>query len=316
MSVANNRSKSHKTQRPKFLGRFAKLIPPLAVLSASTIASIAPANAAMFGSTPEYPVGITMGVPVGELPPPGFYYINKGTFSGAHSVNGQGVRTGAVSSTWTNTSQIMWVLNQRVLGARYAVFIRNIGAVDVALTRPNGTTSSTVGLPDTEIIPANLSWSVAPGLFFDAEFGFYVPSGRYTTPAAINIGQNHYTLEPNFALTYFHSGWAFTAHTVFDINGVNQQTHYRNGTTMDVDYTAFKAIGRWSFGPVGYYLTQITRDSGPAKLDGGSPQEWALGLGAAYNFGPARLNLNITHDIVANNIGQKTMAMFIFTVPL
>lgn len=281
----------------------------------AAVALLAKAHAAMLGSVPEYPVGITMGIPTGALPPSGVYLINKSSFSGATSVNNQGNPTGAVSSVWTSNFQIMWVLPQRVLGARYAVFIRNIGAVNTALTR-NGVTSSTVGLPDTEFVPANLSWSVAPGLFVDAELGFYIPDGRYTTPTAVNIGQNHYTIEPNFAITYFHDGWAFTAHTVFDINGVNQQTHYRNGTTVDVDYTAFKTIGRWSFGPVGYYLKQITSDSGPARLNGGSPEQLALGLGGAYNFGNVRLNMNLTHDIVARNVGQKTMAMVFVTVPL
>lgn len=295
-----------------------------AIVAAAGIAVTAPASAARIGSTPQFPVGITMGSPTGALPPvPGLWLIDKGSFQGADSVDAYGHRTGATTTVWTNNAQLMWVPGFKVLGAQYAAFVRNLGAVNITLKTPNGLTSQHSGLPDTEIIPANLSWKVGEHLYFDAELGIYLKDGDYkNVPRRLNIGQNATTYEPNFSLSYISDQWLLSAHALFDINGWNhdagyvngEKVSYRNGNTFDLDYTLFRKTGHWSYGVVGYFLRQISNDKGPAELNGGKPEQYAAGVGTQYDFGKVKLMGTYTHDYHARNIGQKDMLIVYLSI--
>ena len=300
---------------------------PLAIAAASivTLVTGAPAEAMRRGSVNQYPVGITMGQPTAALPPAGLYVIDKATYSSAHSVNNSGDETGVSSTTWTNNAQLLWAPGVRVLGADDAMFVRNLGAVNVTLRTPTGATFANTGLPDTEIIPVNLSWKLREHLFFDAELGVYIPDGSYkNAPGRVNIGQHAWTFEPNFSLGWYDQDWLLNAHAVFDINERNddagfvggRRVSYTNGTTLAGDYTAFRRNGRWSYGLVGYSLFQIGSDSGPQALNGGRPKQIAAGVGAQYDFGSLRLLSTLTQDVYARNIGRKGMLMIYLSTKL
>ncbi len=94
-----------------------------------------------------------------------------------------------------------------------------------------------------------------------------------TFTAKVNTGQNHWTIEPDMSVSWLPGPYQFTVHVTLDKNFENSTTHYTNGTTMDWDFTAMHSFGHWSFGPVSYFYKQITADSGPAALNGGSDQE-------------------------------------------
>lgn len=297
----------------------------VAAIVTAGLAASPGADAARRGSSVQYPVGITMGTPTGALLPPGWYLIDKPTYSTSRSVNNAGDATGAHSTVWTNNAQLYWAPGVQLLGADYAAFVRNIGAVNISFTAPNGVTTSHTGLPDTDLVPINLSWKLPNHLFFDAELGIYVPDGSYSSnPGSLNVGQNAWTVEPNFALSYLDKDWALTAHAVFDINGKNskaaviggQDVGYTNGTTLVVDYTAFHKTGPWSYGLVGYSLNQLGSDSGPAALNGGRPAQIAAGAGAGYDFGRVKLTGSYTEDVYARNVGKKKLFLLIFNVKL
>lgn len=294
------------------------------LLSIGAVAAIAfavapQANAEHTGSVPQYPVGVTMGTPTGSLPPKaGIYVLWKPSYSDGYSLNANGNRTGVRSTSWASNAQVMWVPGIKVLGANYAAFIRNIGQVNITLRTPTGMMLSNAGKPDTDIVPINLSWKVADHLFFDAELGIYIKDGSYANvPGRINIGQNAWTYEPNFSLSWISKNWIFSGHAIFDINGWNHkagwingnQVAYRNGTTFDLDYTIFRRSGHWDYGVVGYYLTQISNDHGPEQLNAGKPKQFAAGVGAKYNFGPVSLIGTYTQDFYARNVSKKHMLM-------
>lgn len=286
--------------------------------------AIAPAAlAARKGSVPQYPVGMTMGSPTGALPPAGFYVIWKPNYATADTVDNNGNETGATSTTWASNAQILWVPGFKLLGGTYAAFIRNIGEVNVTIKTPTGQYVSAAALPDTEIVPVNLSWKLADHLFFDAELGIYLDDGDYrNVPRRINIGQKERTYEPNVSLTYMDDNWLFSIHPLFDINNWNNDAgiidgrtvSYRNGTTFDMDWTAFHRSGAWNYGLVGYFLRQITADKGPAQLNGGRPWEYAAGIGGSYRFGRVSLTASYTHDYLARNVGKKDMLLVVLSV--
>ena len=290
-----------------------------AALAIGGLLASSPAMAAKTGSVPEYPVGITMGTPTGALPPDGLYLIVKPNYSRGRTVNANGDYTGTTSTVWSTNAQLMWVPGVKVLGARYAAFVRNIGVVNTTLKTPTGMTLHNSAKPDTEIIPLNLSWKLSQHLHFDAELGIYLNDGAYENkPGHVNIGQNEHTIEPNFSLAYLSDDWTLNGHLVFDINGTNdnagfvngERVSYRNGNTVAFDYTVFRKSRGFSYGLVGYWLSQFTDDHGPAQLDGGKPKQFAAGLGFQYHTGNLNLVTTYTHDLYARNVGKKNMLLF------
>ena len=309
----------------KYGSRLVRRIYAVTTVMAAGLAMAMPAQAAMKGSVPEYPVGMTMGTPSGGLPPAGLYILFKPNYAEARSVNSNGDETGVSSTSWAANAQLLWVPGVKILGGTYAAFIRNIGAVSVTLQTPTGMYLHNSAKPDTEIVPLNLSWKLSQHLSFDAELGFYLNDGDYQNrPGAINIGQNESTIEPNFSLSYVSADWILSGHLLFDINQRNknagfvngQRVSYRNGTTADLDYTLFHRTGSWNYGVVGYWLSQITSDSGPAQLNGGRPRQFSTGLGASHRFGEVNMVATYTQDVYARNVGKKHMFLLALSVKI
>jgi hypothetical protein len=273
----------------------------------------APGQAAQRGSVSEFPAGITMGVSAGELPPPGLYAILKESVADADGVNGSGAKTGAKTFLWSHTVQFAYVTPFPLLDASYAAFVRNIGWADLTVTQPNGARHDKLGMPDTEVAPLNLSWALPEDFHFDVEFGVFLKNGQYSHNAPITVGQNHYCYEPNFALSWLPPDWKATAHVTFDINERNDDTRYRNGTTVDIDYTLFRSFTeRWSGGVVGYYVKQFTGDVGPAALNAGPIRELSVGLGSSYRLPPVTLYANLVRDVEARYAGDRSYAFYLF----
>ena len=79
-----------------------------------------------------------------------------------------------------------------------------------------------------------------------------------------------------------------------------------------MDLTATNTIGKWTFGPVGYYVAQVTDDKCPVGICtafnplgtlGASHaqrfQVFALGGLLEYNFGPASFSVWVTQELYA-----------------
>lgn len=278
-----------------------------------------PAEAAMVGSNPEYPVGNTLGQPTGLLPPPGVYLTFKPSYTQSRPVDGNGHFTGAHANIWGATGSLAYIPDIRIFGARYGMFIRSLGWLNVSLTTPRaagGKTFNRIGLVDTEFTPLSLSWDLGHHVFFDADFGFYPPNGQYSDTAKVNTGQNHWTIEPDMSVSWLPGPYQFTVHATLDKNFENSATHYTNGSTMDWDFTAMRGFGHWSIGPVSYFYKQITADSGPAALNGGSPEAFALGADVAYQGKGYKMNMFFTHDVYARNVGEAGKVVLTLSVPL
>jgi hypothetical protein len=283
------------------------------------LAVLAPiAHAAETGTNPDSPPGNTLGLPTGTSLPPGFYVTLKPSYSQGPSVNGIGGYNGGHSEVAGATGILAYVPGGTIFGAHYSFFIRSLGVLDVSVTQPQkagGKTFDRTGLLDTSFVPINLSWALGNHFFYDAEIGFYPPIGQYSRTAVVNVGQNHWTLEPNTSLSYLPPGYQFTVHTTFDKNFQNAYKHYINGTTMDIDMTAMKNFDRFSFGPVSYFYRQITADAGPAKLNGGTPVAFALGADGAYAGHGWKLNVSLTHDIYDRNVSDIAKVLVSLIVP-
>lgn len=261
-----------------------------------------PALAIQIGSAPDNPLGITLGLPVGALPPTGLYVNLHPNWGQGDAVNREGDRTGVSSTVFGDFSAFTYVPNFTVLGATYGVAVRGPGVLEPTVRHPGGVTTSGVGLVDWTIAPVILSWALGHGLFFSAEFGFDAPVGTYSATNSVNTGGNHWALEPNIALTYLRYGWDLTAHLTTETAFVNPTTQYTNGTFLFLDLTATKKIGKWTTGPVGFVYAQISPDSGPARLNSGYPTEYSAGWDLGYDLAEGvTINGWFTRDIYTRN---------------
>jgi len=95
---------------------------------------------------------------------------------------------------------------------------------------------------------------------------------------------------------------------------VNTRDHYTNGNIFHVDFTATKTIGKWTLGPVGYYVAQVTDDKCPVGvcrafnpagtlLNTQRFQLFALGGLVEYNFGAASFSVWATQEIFSKASG-------------
>src|ERR1022692_1278854 len=87
-----------------------------------------------------------------------------------------------------------------------------------------------------------------------------------------------------------------------------RRANYTTGNIFHVDMTATKTNGKWTIGPVAYYVAQVTDDTCPASCiaTGESTLNhssrfsfWAAGALVGYDFGPASLSVWATQEFNA-----------------
>jgi hypothetical protein len=151
------------------------------------------------------------------------------------------------------------------------------------------------GVHNTYIVPVELSWKFGDsGFFAKAGLGIYTPDGSISGANGLsNVGNPWWTFEPEFIVSYLKNGWNFTANLFEEINAKNSITGYTSGDILHAELTATKTVGKWTVGPVAYYVGQVTNDTSSAFYRGAinvnNYDIWAAGGLLGYNFGPVQL---------------------------
>jgi hypothetical protein len=251
----------------------------------------------------------TTGVPMGALPPPGFYYVDTFYTTHADSLkNGSGQGVPLKVRNYTNTSIVMWVPGWHLLGAAYAanvIFFYDQHNVDT--TALGGYRSRSTGFFNPILTPLVLSWNLGNGFFTSTSMSVYLPNGNshYENGKTLqtSYANDYWTFEPSWAVSYLHNGWDFTANNIVDINKRNPSTDYLSGNAYYLDLTAAKTIGNWTFGAVGNYSRQFTDDRqyGNVVGDDNRFEHVLAGPLIAYNFGRVKLTLRYLQDVRTRN---------------
>jgi hypothetical protein len=277
---------------------------------ALTLSAVATtANAFEFGSSGwlQKP-GIALGA-AAAAPPPGLYgfdqmltYQSKLVGPGA-PVSPGGAATGVKAEVFAQG--FVWVPGWNFLGASY-----NLVAVVPFI-------SASVG-PPIDVNPSGmhnmflaneLSWRLGDsGFFVKAGLGMYMPTGTLQGPSGLsNVGDPWWTFQPNLVVSYLKDGWNLTANVFDEINTANSRTNYRSGDVLHAELTATKTIGKWTFGPVAYYVGQITNDRSSAFYGGAINVNryniWAAGGMVGYDFGPASISVWGTQELSSTASG-------------
>lgn len=285
----------------------------LTFCSAAILAfSIQNANAIEPGTSPQYPAGVTDGIPTGTIYPATFYLDWYTNLHVTQQVDVNGKNTGININVFVNNPQIHYAPDFTIFGAQFQAFAQ-LPFIDLDVTGLQR--ASATGVSNPYISPFNLSWTLAPGLFFSIGEGFYFAAGD-----AI-VRNNFATFEQNAAISYLRDGWNLTAHGIYDWNQVNAVSNYTSGNVATLDLTAMKNFYGIDIGPIGYWQKQTTPDSnnglafGPHRPTFGEFEKFGLGGQVAHNFGPAIIRASVTSDVYARSINAGTIGWLIITVP-
>jgi hypothetical protein len=265
------------------------------------------------------------------MPPPGIYMFNQvftyqsnftGPTAGVTGLNHTGVQAAVY------VQGFIFVPGWTFLGATYDALIVQPFVMD-SISNPVNAQAS--GVFNTYFVPVELSWTKIGGTNFGVKTGlaFYAPTGTIQGPTGTqNQGRPYWTFQPELILSYLGNGWNLTAAIYDEINTQNTRTDYTTGNIFHVDWTATYTIGKWTFGPVGYYVAQVSDDKcpigvctatyGPAGvvtptgLIVGNAQRFqiaAIGGLLEYNFGPATASVWITQEVYAKASNNAAAAL-------
>jgi hypothetical protein len=238
----------------------------------------------------QYPNGAESWM-VGELPPPGTYFINYFGYYTGQLKNGSGNKvllngtTPTVDATF-DALRFVQVTKFKIAGADYGMHI--IVPIVYQSMNLNGARSTT-GIGNIDIDPFVLGWNRT---YWHAVTGLdiYLPTGHYSTAdVRACIGTNYTTFEPVLALSYLpKSGWEGSVKLMYDFNTTNQLTNYHSGQEFHMDYLAGKHLGSWMFGASGYAIKQVTNDTVNGQIVPAVPGWWNAGReGQALAIGPS-----------------------------
>ena len=177
----------------------------------------------------------------------------------------------------------------KILGAQYAfgafltpVFHTDIdAAINIGGTRMNRKDDN-VGLGDQTLIPVMLFWNKGNFHFSLAEF-IVMPTGNYDSNDLANSGLNYWTFDTDLAATYLNleTGQDYSINIGYNYNTENTDTNYQTGQEIHIDYMVNQFLSEsWALGIHGFYLKQITGDSGSGAILGDFKAE-AAGIGPA-----------------------------------
>jgi len=253
------------------------------------------------------------------MPPPGVYMFNQ-VFTYQANLAGPGVNSalgGAKAGVQAavDIQGFIFVPGWTFLGATYDALIVQPFIMSSVGEPVNAQAS---GMFNTYFVPVELTWKLGTsGFVVKSGLGFYAPTGTQQGPLGLsNQGSPFWTFQPELAISYLANGWNLTAFFYGEFNTANSVDNYTNGDIFHVDFTATKTIGKWTFGPVGYYVAQVSNDSCPVgvctAMHGasvtpggvilGNAQRYevlALGGLVGYDFGPASLSVWATQEVYA-----------------
>jgi hypothetical protein len=296
-----------------------------ALLAAAGVIALSwsPAYALEPGAAAQTKAGVLIGASAG-VPPPGIYMINQ-VFTYQANLAGPGT-AGATGKTGVHADvdvqAFLFVPGWTFLGGTYDAVIAQ-PFVDTSVGNP--VNQQFAGVHNTYIVPVELSWKLGTsGFQFKTGLGIYTPDGTQTGATKLgNQGAPYWTFQPEAILSYLANGWNLSAAVYAEFNTQNTTTNYTSGDVLHADFTATKTIGKWTIGPVAYYVGQVSNDNcssitcqttygvGPASvaaLTNNRYNVWAVGGLVAYDFGPAALSVWATQEVSAKASNAAALA--------
>lgn len=281
------------------------------------------------GDFTNYLRGATQGLPLGALPPPGLYGGFALNATGLGGNNGKGDQN--VGAPFTTAPafgygfSLLYVPGWTFLGASYgAAVVQGFYQAELAgpTTPPFAAQSISPELANTGFTPIDLSWNLGHGWFAGVGLTIVGPDGsRWPSSAtlgAVDLNPDYWTFAPLFAVSYLDANWVLSANFRYDINTASQgvtlspflpagaANGYDSGNLLFGELTALYKIGKWSLGPVAYFVEQTTADrpgGGVACTPTicGFQSQVDVGFLVGYDFGPVAVQVWFDDTVQCSN---------------
>ena len=239
------------------------------------------------------------------------YYYDASTNRSVRSGN---LELGADLTFLMNFTTLLYKPDIEVLGAQFTVGVF-VPLVDLDLDTSlaiggmaQSVSDSATGLGDIALVPFAFYWSNGNTHMSFAEF-VITPIGDYGINNLINNGLNYWSFDTNFALTYLNPeterDLSFNLGYIY--NTENNDTDYQTGQEVHLDVVFNQFLSETlAIGLHGFYLKQITGDSGTGALLGDFKAE-AAGIGPALLWTTKNGNQDVSiiakwlHEVHAEN---------------
>ena len=196
---------------------------------------------------------------------------------------------------------VLYKSDLEFLGGRYATGVFLPTVVDVDIEAGISASGSRVAFQDdvtrfgdATFIPGILYWKKDNFHFSFAEY-IVTPTGDYDSDSLANTGLNYWTFDTDFAITYLNekTGQDYSVNVGYNYNTENQDTDYQTGQEIHIDYMVNQFLSEsFALGVHGFYLKQITGDSGDSAILGSFKSD-AAGIGPAILWSPKRFNQKV-----------------------
>ncbi len=284
------------------------------------------------GDFTNYLRGATQGLPLGALPPPGLYGgfgLNATGLDGNNGKGNQNIPGVSSAPAFGYGLNLLYVPGWTFLGATYGMGVVQgfyQAELNGPLNPPFAVTSISPELANTNFTPIDLSWNLGHGWFTALALTIVGPDGsRWPSSAAfgaVDLNPDYWTIAPSFAVSYLDSSWLLSANFRYDINTAAQgvtlspflpagaASGYTSGNLLFGELTALYKIGKWSLGPVAYFVEQTTADRpghGVACTAAicGYQSQVDVGFLVGYDFGPVAMQVWADQSVeCANCIGN------------
>lgn len=252
------------------------------------------------------------GIFIADFPPlPGLFAVSQSSYTSANSLNGADGNRLPVPfklKAYSETIRLLASYGVNIMGASvYSQLV--IPAVHSEMSM-YGVEQSSSGFANIVVSPVIFAWHLPNYQQFIVGLDIATPFGTYD-PNAFSVAQGYTSFQPGFGYRYNNPQGLDAGATVrFLLNMKNQDTNYKSGTALVVDYMAGWNFGPWKLGVVGGYAYQFDGDRVGGVDIGYRFEEFKVGPSIAYNFGPAIVNLNYQQDVYVKN-GAKTGAFWL-----
>lgn len=143
------------------------------------------------------------GLKSGSIPPPGWYVTNITMIYDTHKIKDQNgdTRNGLSLFQVVNGTAVTYVSKKKVLGGNYSASVV-APIANVAIETPFASSTTGIGYSDTYFQPLQLGWATKRA-DFQAGYGVYAPTGRFTSGASNNTGLGMWSHELSAGTTVY-----------------------------------------------------------------------------------------------------------------
>ncbi len=262
----------------------------LSLTAGALLAGSASLVGATEGGVSSWPMGIEI-YGMGILPPPGTYgQIFVGNYTADSLRDNSGDKLADIDLRVTTiVPRFVWVTDYEVFGGNLG-FHALLPLNDMRLN-VGGQRDHKRGIGDAHLGPV-VGFHPSEKLHIATGVDFVIPTGgEYDKDDLINLGNNYYTVQAVFALTYMDpNGFNADVRLMHDYNFENDDTNYQSGRELHADYTLGWGLGNgWVIGVGGHIYKQISDDKCSASDCASAALVDATGgyRGRSFSIGPA-----------------------------